>query len=148
LLEVLATLILIGIVLPAVVGAVSAATAAAGDAKRKVEAVSLAQAKLAEISATSQYQAGGATGGSSGDFGADFPGYQWASTVEQVELSLSKVSVRVTWFGRGSERFVELTTMVYSSLGATEGTGTSGTGTGTGAGGGAGATGGGGTQRR
>ncbi|HEV8377776.1 MAG TPA: type II secretion system protein, partial [Tepidisphaeraceae bacterium] len=56
LLEVLATLILIGIILPAVMGGISLATAAAGEAKHKVEAVSLAQTKLSELLATTQYQ--------------------------------------------------------------------------------------------
>jgi general secretion pathway protein I len=139
LLEVLATLLLIGIILPAVVGAVSSATAAAGDAKRKVEAVSLAQSKLAEMQATSQYQ----NAASSGDFSPDFPAYQWTASIQQQELNLSLVSVRVTWFARGYERHVELSTMVYSALAATDATGT-----GTGATTGTGASGGGGTQGR
>jgi general secretion pathway protein I len=140
LLEVLATLLLIGIILPAVVGAVSSATAAAGEAKRKVEAVSLAQSKLAEMQATSQNQQNAA---SSGDFSPDFPTYQWTASIQQQELNLSLVTVRVTWFARGYERHVELSTMVYSALAATDATGT-----GTGSTTGTGSSGGGGTQGR
>jgi len=128
LLEVLATMVLIGIILPAVMGGISLATAASSEAKHKVEAISLAEMKLAELVATSQYQ----QAASSGDFGADFPGYNWTSSIEQRDQGLNQISVRVTWFARGRERFVDLASMVYTPDTSTTGTGTSGTGTGTG----------------
>jgi prepilin-type N-terminal cleavage/methylation domain-containing protein len=123
LLEVLATLILIGIILPAVMSGISLATAAAGEAKHKVEAVSLAQTKLSEFLATSQNQAAS----SSGDF-ADYPGYAWTASIEARDTNLSQVSVRVTWFARGQERHVDLASMIYTADTTTTGSGTSGTG--------------------
>jgi len=130
LLEVLATLVLIGIVLPAVMAGISAGTGAASEAKHKVEAVTLAQAKLAELQVNSQYQ----TAGGSGDFGSDYPGYQWTSSIQLTDLNLSVISVRVTWFARGRERFVDLSTMVYQAGTATESSATGATGIGTGTG--------------
>ena len=64
LLEVLATLVLVGIILPAVMHGISLATIAAGEAKHKVEAVSLAQTKLAEL--TADFQTLNQPGASSG----------------------------------------------------------------------------------
>lgn len=132
LLEVLATIMLLGIILPAVMQAISLATAASGEAKHKVEAVSLAQSKLAELAATSQFQAAA----SSGDFGPDYPGYQWATSVQTTDLNLTTISVRVSWFARGRDRYVELTSMVYNTTAmdassGSESTTASGTGTGT-----------------
>src|SRR3954462_3584217 len=132
LLEVLATLVLIGIILPAVMHGISLATIAAGEAKHKVEAASLAQTKLAELIA--DYQTLNQTGAGSGSF-PDYPGYTWTSTVEMRDTNLSQVTVRVSWFSRGQERNVNLASMIYTSDSSSSGTGTgtSGTGTGTGA---------------
>src|SRR5258706_2116467 len=135
LLEVLATLVLIGIILPSVMHGISLATIAAGEAKHKVEAASLAQSKLSELIA--DYQTLNQTGASGGSF-PDYPLYTWSSTTEQRDTNLSQISVRVTWQSRGQERFVDLASLVYtpdssSGTGGTSGTGTSGT-TGTGSG--------------
>jgi prepilin-type N-terminal cleavage/methylation domain-containing protein len=132
LLEVLATLVLIGIILPAVMHGISLATIAAGQAKHKVEAASLAQTKLAEL--ISDYQTLNQTGGGSGSF-PDYPGYSWTSTIEQRDTNLSQITVRVSWFSRGQERFVDLASMAYvpdssSGSGSTGTTGTGSTGTG------------------
>jgi len=123
LLEVLATMLLIGIILPAVMHGISLATIAAGDAKHKVEAASLAQTKLAELIA--DYQTLNQTGAGSGSF-ADYPGYTWTSTIEMRDTNLSQVSVRVSWQSRGQERYVDLASMVYTQ--DTSGAGTSGAG--------------------
>jgi len=132
LLEVLATLVLIGIILPAVMHGISLATIAAGDAKHKVEAASLAQTKLAGLIA--DYQTLNQTGGGSGSF-PDYPGYTWTSTIQMRDTNLSQVSVRVSWMSRGQERYIDLASMVYtqdtSGTSSGSGTGTSGaTGTG------------------
>src|SRR5438105_5398500 len=97
LLEVLATLVLMGIILYPVMHGISLATAAAGEAKHKVEACSLAQTKLAEL--VSDVQTLNQTGAGSGSF-ADNPGYTWTSTIEMRDTNLSQVSVRVSWFAR------------------------------------------------
>src|SRR5688500_7535196 len=49
--EVLATLVLVGLVLPAVMKGISLALAASDDARRRVEAVGLAENKLTELTA-------------------------------------------------------------------------------------------------
>jgi prepilin-type N-terminal cleavage/methylation domain-containing protein len=137
LLEVLATLVLIGIILPAVMHGISLATIAAGEAKHKVEAASLAQSKLSELIA--DYQTLNQAGASGGNF-PDYPVYTWSSKIEQRDTNLSQISVRVTWQSRGQERFVDLASLVYtpdssSGTGSTSGTGTTGaTGAGSGTG--------------
>ena len=133
LLEVLATLVLMGIILYPVMHGISLATAAAGEARHKVEAVSLAQTKLAEL--TADYQTMNQAGATSGSF-PDYPGYAWTSTIEMRDTNLAQVSVRVTWTARNQERFVDLASMIYTpdttgSSGSGSGTGTTGTGTGT-----------------
>jgi prepilin-type N-terminal cleavage/methylation domain-containing protein len=137
LLEVLATLVLMGIILYPVMHGISMATAAAGEAKHKVEAVSLAQTKLAEL--TADFQAMAQQGASSGSF-PDNPGYTWTSSIEMRDTNLSQVSIRVSWFARGRERYVDLASMIYTPDTSTTGTGgTSGSTGGTGTTGGTGA---------
>jgi len=128
LLEVLATLVLIGIILPSVMHGISLATIAAGEARHKVEAASLAQTKLAGL--ITDYQTLNQTGASSGDF-ADFPGYKWTSSIEARDTNLSQITVRVTWFSRGQDRFVELASMIYSPDSSSGTSSSSGGGTGT-----------------
>jgi len=134
LLEVLATIVLMGIILYPVMHGISLATAAAGEAKHKVEACALAQTKLAELMA--DFQTLNQTGGGSGSF-PDYPGYTWTSTIEMRDTNLSQISIRVSWHARGQDRYVDLASMVYtpdtSSTGTGSGTsGTSGTGSATG----------------
>lgn len=123
LLEVLATLVLMGIILYPVMHGISLATAAAGDAKHKVEACSLAQTKLAELMA--DFQMLNQSGNSSGSF-PDYPNYTWTSTIEMRDTSLSQVSVRVSWFARGQERYVDLASMIYTADTSASGTGSTG----------------------
>jgi prepilin-type N-terminal cleavage/methylation domain-containing protein len=139
LLEVLATMVLIGIILPAVMHGISLATIAAGEAKHKVEAASLAQTKMAEL--TADFQTMNQQGASSGSF-SDYPGYSWTSSIEMRDTNLSQITVRVSWFARGQERFVDLASMIYTpDPSATGASGTPGSTGGTGAAGGTGGTG-------
>lgn len=121
LVEALATLALIGIVVPAVLGAVSVANRAAGVATHRVEAVLLAEAKLEEIRATRSWEDGAAEG----DFATNAAGdliaaeesaegaYRWELTVEDgPDLTLQQLRLRVIWEQRGQEREVELVTLV------------------------------------
>src|SRR5436305_5405229 len=125
-------MVLIGIILPAVMHGISLATIAAGEAKHKVEAASLAQTKLSEL--ITDYQTLNQTGASSGDF-PDYPGYTWTSTIESRDTNLSQITVRVNWFSRGQQRYIDLASMVFSpdtssGTGGTSGSGsTSGGGT-------------------
>ena len=111
LVEVLATLTLMAIILPVAMHGVSIALALAGDAKHRVEAAGLAEAKLNELLAT-----GGLQGPDlSGDFGPDRPQYRWSAEVaDWDEPMLREVTVRVAWTSRNVERSVALTTLLYT----------------------------------
>jgi prepilin-type N-terminal cleavage/methylation domain-containing protein len=121
--EVLATLVLVGLVLPAVMKGISLALAASDDARRRVEAVGLAENKLAELAADATVNQS-SSGGGSGEFGDEAPGYRWESSTASVETDLLELNVRVAWTARGRERHVDLSTYAYVS-GAAGGTGTS-----------------------
>lgn len=110
--EVLATLVLMGLVLPAVMKGISLALAASDDARRRVEAVGLAENKLAELAADAASNRG--SGGGSGDFGDEAPGYRWEATAATVDTSLTEMQVRVIWTARGAERGVTLCTYAYA----------------------------------
>lgn len=138
LIEVLATLLLIGIVLPVIMQGFSIATRVGSAAKRRTEAGALADAKLTELVATAQWQ----SGIMSGDFNPDWPAYQWSAQVQPwSDSGVDELDLTVTWTGRnGQPDSLTVSTLVYegtSSDSTTTGTGTTGT---TGAGAGTGTT--------
>ncbi|MEX2673648.1 MAG: type II secretion system protein [Phycisphaeraceae bacterium] len=122
LIEALATLVFIGIVLPAVMGAVSVATRAASVATSRVEATMLAESKLEEILVTQSWEDGDAEG----DFtespsgqtlaeqrSGDGSTYRWELLVEDgPDLTMQQLRLRVTWERRGHGYDVELVTLV------------------------------------
>ena len=113
LVEVLAALTLVAIILPVAMRGVSLATSAAGHARRQMEAVSLAEAKLAELVTTGAWQ----DADLSGDFGDDHPDYRWSADVTDWEGALLRqMDVQVSWMERGAERSVALTTLVYVGI--------------------------------
>lgn len=110
LVEALATLVLVAIILPVAMRGISLGSAAASHARRRVEAVTLAELKLADLVATDGWQ----DADLSGDFGDDYPDYTWAAAVtEREEATLRQLDVRVFWTARGAERSVALSTLVY-----------------------------------
>jgi type II secretory pathway pseudopilin PulG len=126
LVEVLATIVMTGIVLPAAMQGISMCTAASVAARHRSEAAALGEAKLTELIATGDWQYG-ATGG---DFGEDWPDYHWtgASGNWPSDSSMTQLEVHVTWTSRQQDYEVVLTTLIYPSQAATS----TGTGTGTG----------------
>jgi prepilin-type N-terminal cleavage/methylation domain-containing protein len=120
LIEVMATVVLLGVVLPVAMEGLSYCVAAAGAARQRDEAAGLAEAKMAEIIATGdwQYQASFA-----GDFGEDFPEYRWEAQVlntPDAELdTLRELAVRVTWTSRGEPREFDVSTYVYQPADST-----------------------------
>lgn len=115
LVEVLATVMLIAIVLPAINGALVSATSVAAMARHRTEAGGLAESKVAELTATAQWQNGGSL---AGDFGADWPEYKWQATLGQwagdVEgVGLEQLDVTVTWTASGRAQQVVATGLVY-----------------------------------
>ena len=124
LIEVLATIVLMGIVLPVAMHGVSLCMRAAQASRQRTEAAGLAEAKLNELVATGDWQYGML----SGDFGEAWPEYRWNGAAnEWNDPTLQELSVRVSWTTRGEERDVTLTTLVYDSstvTASTTGTGT------------------------
>ena len=112
LIEVLATIVLMGIVLPVAMHGISLCLATASVARQRSEAAGLAEAKLNELLATGDWQ----FGTMSGDFGEAWPEYHWTGgTSDFSDPTLRQLSVRVFWASRGQQRDVTVTTLVYQS---------------------------------
>lgn len=118
--EVLATLVIVGIVLPVAMRGITVSMRAAGEARHKTEAGQLAQQKLNELlldrSSSSSFSG-------SGDFGETFPEYKWESTSGTASLNttteVDEVAVTVKWTAQGAERSVTLTTLVFPQTSTT-----------------------------
>ena len=109
--EVLATLTLAAIVLPAVVHGILLCLATAGHARDQARAASLAQSKLAEIVAAAELY----DSEMNGDFGEELPEYAWRARVNEWEdPRLVQVNVAVTWTRRGRDRDFTVSTLVYT----------------------------------
>jgi type II secretory pathway pseudopilin PulG len=116
--EVLVTMVLMGIVLPIVLQAVSVARSAATTARRTSEAATLAQSKLNEMLASGDIT----MFGMSGDFGQEWQAYQWSCQTVTDTLGFTQVTVTVTWRERGQQRTYNLSTLVSDTT-STAGTG-------------------------
>lgn len=112
LIEVLATLLLVGIVLPIAMEAIATASAAASIARSQAQAAALAETKLNELIISGEF----ASGGGSGDFSPDWPDYHWTSQAIERDTGVTEVQVVVSWPWRGDERSVMLSTLVYRSI--------------------------------
>ena len=115
LIEVLATLLLLAIVLPAVNMALIGASKAGETAKNRTEAASLAQSKLSELIAGYTWNGGGPM---SGDFGNDEPGFTWHAAVSgwtdgTQNVSFSQLDVTVEWYSHNSEESITISSLVY-----------------------------------
>lgn len=112
LMEILAALVLIGVVLPVVMKGVSMASILASDSGRKYEALGLAESKLTEVLLNADWQ----SGSDSGDFEPDFQGYTWTlETADWTQADLKQVDVVVAWEQRGRLREIRLSTLVYDA---------------------------------
>ena len=111
LIEVLATLLLVGIVLPVTMRGVSLALAAASNARHVAEATSLAETTLSELTTDTL----SATTDGSGDFGADHPGYTWTSQRASRDYGLTEIALRVDWVERGQTKSITVSTLKYDS---------------------------------
>jgi prepilin-type N-terminal cleavage/methylation domain-containing protein len=116
LVEVLATLVLIGIVLPFAVRGTSVALNTASNAKHVAEAAGLAEAKLAEIVSQGDW----ATGTTQGDFGQEWPEYKWRvqTTTSDTTANVTEIMLSVVWTERGKERAFNVSTLAYLSADA------------------------------
>ena len=108
--ELLATVVLIGTIMPVAMRTIALCTRLAGQSRREIEAVSLASTKLAELVASKDW----ATGGKAGNFGADWPGYEWSAEVSSwTESTVRQLDVEVLWTSQGRQRQITLSTLVY-----------------------------------
>jgi prepilin-type N-terminal cleavage/methylation domain-containing protein len=119
LIEVLATMVLLALVLPAAMRGATIALSAASSARHRTEAATLAQAKLNELIATGQWNAG-----QSGDFAdKNHPEYHWSAQSSSRDYGVFEVVVNLTWNENGAERKFALTTMAYDTTSAQSTTG-------------------------
>ena len=108
LIEVLATMVMLGIVLPVAMRGVSIALATASSARHRAEAAELGSAKLDELVATGEWSATAP----SGDFGSDYPGYTWTVQMASRDYGVTEIQLTVTWQERGQPRTLNLATLV------------------------------------
>jgi prepilin-type N-terminal cleavage/methylation domain-containing protein len=110
--ELLATIVLISIVMPVVMRTIGLCTQIAGQSRRQVEAVCLAKTKLTELTTTQDWQN---SSSSRGDFGTDWPGYEWTMTLANwaEDASVRQLDLTVSWRSVGRQRKVTLSTLVY-----------------------------------
>ena len=109
--ELLATVVLIAIIMPVAMRTVALCTRLGGLSRKETEAASLARAKLTELIASEDWQ----SGGQRGDFGSDWPGYQWSTDISSWTDSLvSEVRLTVKWQSQGLDRQITLATLAYA----------------------------------
>lgn len=113
LVEVLAVLLLMGLVLPVVLRGASLALSASSHARRVAEATSLADQRLEEIILSGNLSAG------SGRFGNPWQDYQWTAIVTARDYSLTEVAVVVQWQARSRVQSVRLATLAGSGTAVT-----------------------------
>ncbi len=108
--EVMAALVVVGIVLPALIHGTLLCMDLAVHARMQAQAASLAQAKLSELAATMMIDEAMQTG----DFGEQWPQYKWMATVESWDdPRLVELDVSVVWNRRGKDYDVTVSTLVY-----------------------------------
>lgn len=118
LVEVLATIVLLGIVLPVAMRGVSVALRSASTARHTAEAATLGENKLNELLVSGEWS----VLSGSGDFGQDWPGYKWTCQSASLEFG-TEIVLEVTWTERGQEQSLVLATIASGLAQATSGTG-------------------------
>lgn len=130
LVEVLAALVIMGIVLPFAMRGASLAMYAGSLARHQAEAATLGEARLTELVSTNTWSDGG-TQGDFGDMGDAYKDYRWSLDSTQRDMDVTELQLSVFWKERGEDRSVKISTFVYVAAAG----GTGGTGSGSGSGG-------------
>jgi prepilin-type N-terminal cleavage/methylation domain-containing protein len=120
LIEVLATLLLMAIVLPAVMEGVSIALASASNARQRTEAAAVAQSQMTTLLATGQWNGGVLAG----DVVSNGGTYHWQAAavawpLDTTTVGLMQVDMVVTWTGRSGNQSITLSTLIYDRTGST-----------------------------
>lgn len=115
LIEVLATMLLMAIVLPAAMEGIALGDRMASNARRRSEAAMLAHEKIDELMATVQWNGGQL----SGDFSSmGWPDYRWQASTnawqqDTTGLNLQELDVQVMWTADGSPHTIQVSSIVY-----------------------------------
>ena len=113
LIEILAALLLIGLVLPAVMKGISLASLLVADSDHRYEALSLAETKLAEVLLEETWQT---SASQTGQFENELEDYEWVLDVSNwTEADVKQVNVFVYWQQRNRQRHIQLSTLVYDA---------------------------------
>jgi prepilin-type N-terminal cleavage/methylation domain-containing protein len=113
--EMLATVVLLAIIMPVAMHSIGLCTRLAGQSRREVEAASLAKAKLTELAVTGDWQ----NGNQRGDFGTDWPGYDWTATVTNwTDSSVRQLDLTVSWQSAGRRHELTLSTLMRAEEGS------------------------------
>ena len=120
LIEVLATMVLLGILLPVTMHALSVSLAAASQSRHLTEAATLAQSKLNDLVTEGTWNST-----TSGDFSPDHPDYRWNCQSIGRDYGVCEVMVTVMWQEKGQQRQMNLSTFVNNN--GTDTLGASGT---------------------
>jgi len=111
--EVFAALVFLAILVPAIVEGLTTANRISVIAERSTIAGELAENKLNEILVDGTSQS---SGGNSGDFGTDWPGYRWEMNQQPWDQdsvnTMTELSVEVFFPVQGAEHSFKLDTLV------------------------------------
>jgi type II secretion system protein I len=120
LIEVLVTLLLIGIVIPAIMHAITAAAAAGNSARHRNDAASLANSQLASIIlAVSQGQNPNLTG----ELEQDGFNYYWQATItpwnqDTSSMGIQDIDLTMKWTDGGRNESMTVSSLAYNREGA------------------------------
>jgi prepilin-type N-terminal cleavage/methylation domain-containing protein len=120
LIEVLVTLLLISIVIPSIMHAITISILTASSAKSRNQAAELARSQLAQI--ILEISQGQNAGDSAGDFSDQgWPQCKWQCTVQPFSLDTSgmgiqEIHLNVTWPNRTHQESMTLSSLAYSHL--------------------------------
>ena len=110
--EILAAMVFLAILVPAVLQMLTLANRASEVSERSSIAAELANNKLNELTLNEAW----ATADSKGDFGSDWPGYHYEVTQGTGAVdSMTNLGVEVFYPVQGKERSIQLTTLVSTS---------------------------------
>ena len=110
--EMLATMVLIALIMPVAMHGIALCTRLAGQSERQIEAAGLAKMMLTQLVATQDWQ----NGDQQGDFGSDWPDYEWSATLlDWTDSTVQQLDVTVYWVAQGTEKEITLSTLVYES---------------------------------
>ena len=113
LIEILAALLLIGLVLPAVMKGISINNILASDSDHKYEALNLAESKLAEVLLEESWQN---SSSQSGSFENEYENYQWViGASDWTQAGIKQIDIFVYWQQRNRQREIKLSTLVYNA---------------------------------